>query len=172
MKIILIAAITIDGKIAKYSGHTVDWTSKKDKQFFRDETKKAGVVIFGSTTYRAIGRPMPQRLNIIMTRNPNRFSDEEEKGLIEFTNESPHAIIARLTTQGYETAVIGGGSEIYSLFLKSRLINEIYLTIAPRIFGQGVNLFSEIDLDDLTLELFDVSRLGAGEVLLKYHILL
>ncbi len=170
MKIILIAAITINGKIAKYKGHTVDWTSKKDKQFFRDETKKAGVVIFGSTTYRAIGRPMPDRLNIVMTRNLVSFSDQWKKGLLEFTNESPNVIVASLKKHGFKSMVIGGGSEIYSLFLQNGLIDEIYLTVAPRIFGKGVNLFSEIDIADLKLELFDVSRLDQGEVLLKYRV--
>lgn len=170
MKIILIAAITIDGKIAKYPGHTVDWTSKKDKQFFRGETEKAGVVIFGSTTYKAIGRPMPNRLNIVMTRNPARFSDQKKKGLLEFTSESTKSLIASLQKRGFKNVVVGGGSEIYSLFLQKGLINEIYLTVAPIIFGKGVNLFAEIDMADLKLELFDVSRLGNEEVLLKYRV--
>lgn len=171
MKIILIAAITINGKIAKYVGHNVDWTSKEDKQFFRNETKNAGVVIFGSTTYRAIGRPMPDRLNIVLTRNTASFADKEKYGLLEFTSDTPKAIVAALAHRGFTSVIIGGGSEIYSLFLQAGLIDEIYLTIAPKIFGRGVHIFGEMELDHLPLELTEVKRLGDDEVLVKYKVL-
>ena len=171
MKTVLIAAITIDGKIAKYPGHNVDWTSKEDKQFFRAETKKAGAVIFGSTTYRAIGRPMPDRLNIVMTRNPADFANEENAGLLEFTSNAPEKILAALGAREFSTVVIGGGSEIYSLFLQAGLIDEICLTIAPKIFGKGVSLFKEIEIDKIELELIEVRKLGEGEVLVRYKLL-
>lgn len=168
MTTILIAAITLDGKIAKSAYHNVNWTSKTDKQFFRKKTRKAGAVIFGSNTYEAIGRPMPKCLNIIMTRQPHKYQSKTQEGLLEFTSDSPQAILSDLTKRGFKKAVIGGGSAIYSLFLKEKLIDEIYLTIAPKIFGKGVSLFQEIDVDESDWELIDISRLEKSEVLVKY----
>jgi dihydrofolate reductase len=171
IKKILIAAITLDGKIAKSADHDVDWTSKEDKAFFRDETKKAGVVIFGSSTYKAIGRPMPDRLNIIMTRHPEDYADKEKEGLLEFTTDDPQTILEKLAKRGFNKVVIGGGSAIYSLFLEKKLIDEIYLTIAPKIFGKGVDLFKEMDIENVGLELLEVGKLGnGGEVLMKYKL--
>lgn len=171
MKKIIIAAVTADGKIAKNSKHNVDWTSKEDKDLFRSETKKAGVVIFGSKTYGAMGKELPGRLNIIMTKNPKKYSDKEKKEVLEFTSKSPKAILDNLAKRGYNKVIIGGGSDIYSLFLQSKLVDEIYLTIVPKIFGKGINLFKDMNIKEMNLELVGVEKTGGnGEVLIKYKL--
>ncbi|MEK9166039.1 MAG: dihydrofolate reductase family protein [Patescibacteria group bacterium] len=170
MKTVLIAAVTLDGKIAKSAYHNVNWTSKKDKLFFRKETQKAGAVIFGSNTYKAISRPMPKCLNIIMTRQPQKYQSKTQEGLLEFTSDSPRVILDKLAKKGFKTAVIGGGSAIYSLFLQAGLIDEIYLTVAPKIFGTGVNLFKDMEINEVNWRLINVGKLGKGEVLVKYKI--
>lgn len=169
MKTILIAAITLDGKIAKEAGHNNNWTSKTDKEFFRSEVKKAGAVVFGAGTYQTMGRrAMPGALNIIITRTPARYQKHSITGRLEFTADSPQTIIDKLENKGIRCLIIAGGQSIYSLFLQAGLAQEIYLTLAPKIFGRGLNLFKEIGDLDLTLELLSVHRLDAGEVLLKY----
>ncbi len=177
MKKVLIAAMTLDGKIARHAVHDVNWTSKEDKNFFREETKKAGVVIFGTNTYKAIGRPIPDRLNIIMTRDLEKYSAKTIRGLLEFTSDSPKVILDKLVQRGYEKVVIGGGSAIYFLFLKEKLIDEVYLTLIPKIFGKGIGLFKGLNsgfnldgFDEVDLELIDISKLGIGEILLKYKV--
>ncbi|MFH1713114.1 MAG: dihydrofolate reductase family protein [Candidatus Jacksonbacteria bacterium] len=170
MKTVLIAAVTLDGKIAKSAYHNVNWTSKEDKQFFRKETRKAGAVIFGSNTYKAIGKPMPRCLNIIMTRQPQKYQSQTQKGLLEFTTDSPSVILDKLTKRGFKKAIIGGGSAIYSLFLQANLIEEIYLTVAPKIFGKGISLFQDVEIDEVNWRLIDVGKLGEGEVLMKYKL--
>lgn len=170
MKTVLIAAVTLDGKIAKSAYHNVSWTSKGDKQFFRKETRKAGAVIFGSNTYKAIGKPMPRCLNIIMTHQPLKYQSQTQEGLLEFTSDSPNAILSGLTKRGFKKAIIGGGSAIYSLFLQAGLIDEIYLTIAPKIFGKGISLFQDVKIDEIDWKLMEIGRLGDGEVLVKYKI--
>lgn len=170
MKTVLIAAVTLDGKIAKSAYHNVNWTSKEDKQFFRKETRKAGAVIFGSNTYKAIGKPMPRCLNIIMTRQPQKYASKEQKNIIEFTSDAPKEILSNLTKRGFKKAIIGGGSAIYSLFLQANLIEEIYLTVAPKIFGKGISLFQDVEIDEVNWRLIDVGKLGEGEVLMKYKL--
>jgi len=168
MKKILIAAITLNGKIAKNKNHNVTWTSKKDKIFFRSQCKKAGVVVFGSRTYKTIGRPMPGCLNIVMTREPKKYQNKAKKQILKFTNDSPKTILDKLAQQGYNKVIIGGGQGIYSLFLKKGLVNEIYLTIAPKIFGKGIGIFEETVLPKTNLKLIQTKKLGPSEILLKY----
>lgn len=171
LKKIIIAAITLDGKIAKNSDHNADWTSKEDKKIFRTETKKAGVVIFGSKTYETIGRPLPDRLNIIMTREPKKYIEKQKKNFLEFTSDSPPTILNNLMKRGYNNVVIGGGNGIYSLFLQMKLVDEICLTIAPKIFGQGISLFKDIDIDETDLKLISVKKINKqGEILVKYKL--
>jgi dihydrofolate reductase len=54
MKIILMAAITLDGKIARNEAHFVDWSSREDKKLFFATSKRAGVIILGNNTYKTL----------------------------------------------------------------------------------------------------------------------
>ena len=83
MKLILVMALTVDGKIGKDDAHFPDWTGSEDKKMFKAVTRRAGVVIMGSKTYDTIGKPLPGRKNVILTRNPHRLSEGEAFGLYE-----------------------------------------------------------------------------------------
>ena len=74
MKVILIMAMTVDGKIGKSHDHFPDWTGTEDKRLFAKISRQAGVVIMGSKTFDTIGKPLPQRKNVILTRNRARRS--------------------------------------------------------------------------------------------------
>jgi hypothetical protein len=106
MKITLIMAMTADGKIARHNTHYPDWTGKADKKMFRQLTTAAGVVIMGSRTYGTIGKPLPQRLNWVMTRSPQRFASSEQ---LVFSDDSPTVIVDKLVARGYSAAALTGG---------------------------------------------------------------
>ena len=160
-------AITPDGKIAKHSTQLADWTSKADKKIFVEETKKAGVIVMGKTTYDTIGRPLPNRLNVVMSLEPD--TSKNISGVLEFTNTKPKDLIKELGQRGFENIIIGGGATINGLFLKENLIDEIWLTIEPKIFGEGLPLFKGADVD-LNLELIEVKNLDTNVIQLRYKI--
>lgn len=165
MKLTLMMAITADGIIARDNAHFPDWTCSADKKLFKRLTQDAGVVIFGSRTYDTIGRPLPGRLNVILTRHPERYRPAE--GLL-FHSDTPKHLIAELIRRGYDEAILAGGGIINTLFVKSRLVDEILLTISPKLFGQGLTLFTEkLDLD---LELINVQQLEANTLLIRYAV--
>ncbi|MCA1787036.1 MAG: dihydrofolate reductase family protein, partial [Desulfobacteraceae bacterium] len=139
MDVILLMAMTLDGKIAR--GHTelVNWTGKQDKQYFVKVTRKAGVVVMGSRTFDTIKYPLPGRKNIVMTRDKTRKSDDDN---LVFTDQSPGQIITDLKHQGFEQVAIIGGSVVNSLFAKENLITQIHVTLVPAVFGQGLSLFN------------------------------
>ena len=162
----LIMAITADGKIAKSSSHLTNWTSKEDKAFFMSETKKAGVVIMGKNTYNTFKRPLPNRLNIVLTR-------EEQvsiPGQLEFKNASPKEILDELGQRGYERVALIGGASINGAFLEAGLIDEILLTIEPRLFGKGLDIFSDIDCD-IALSLISIKQLNKDVLCLHYKLI-
>jgi dihydrofolate reductase len=166
MKVTLIMAMTADGMIARHNAHYPDWTGRADKIMFKQMTIKAGVVIMGSRTYATIGKPLPGRLNWVMTRNPGRYRPEEN---LIFSDDSPQAILEELIRRGYKTAALTGGSTINSLFAHARLIDEMIITIIPTLFGQGVPLFSESV--NINLELIGSNELERGTPLLHYRLL-
>lgn len=165
MKVILLMAMTLDGKIARNDHHFPDWTGSEDKKLFVRITKRAGVVIMGSKTFDAIGAPLPDRKNIVMTRDRSRRSVGTE---LVFTDQSPEAVLENLAKIGYEEAILAGGSIVNTLFARANLIDEIIITIAPHIFGTGVSFFA--DEMDLQLELVAVETLGHDHVLLHYRV--
>ncbi len=161
-------AITLDGKIAKFTTHPATWTSKADKKIFVEETKKAGVIIMGQTTYDTIGRPLPGRLNVVM--NPQPDTSKNIPGTLEFTNTQPIELVKELEKRGFNSIIIGGGSTINGLFLKAGLLDEVWLTIEPKLFGEGLSLFKGADID-INLELIDVLRLDANVLHVRYRVM-
>ncbi len=166
MKVILLMAMTADGMIAKNSMQPVDWTGKEDKQYFVRVTKEAGVMIMGSKTFDTIGRVLPGRKNIVMTRDKKRQSKDPD---LIFTDQTPGQILNDLSLQGFTLAALIGGSVANTLFIKENLIDEIHVTIVPRLFGKGLTLFSETL--DIQLELVDVQNISITHVLFKYRVI-
>ncbi|MCX6807999.1 MAG: dihydrofolate reductase family protein [Patescibacteria group bacterium] len=140
MKVIMISAITIDGKIAKKHIEKVNWTGKADKTLFNTITKKAGVVIMGNNTFKSLGsKPLSNRLNIVLTRKPHKSLLPN----LKFTDSNPQKILQNLQDQGFKTVFIIGGAQINTLFARANLIDEIWLTTVPIIFGNGLSLFCQ-----------------------------
>ena len=160
-------ALTVDGKIAKNDKHFANWTSKADKKSFVKTTKKSGVIIMGRKTYATFPKPLPDRLNVVLTQNPQNHEDIPD--LVEFTNSKPQDLLDNLEKKGYESAILGGGSTINSLFIKNQLVDELLLTIEPKLFGQGVDLFKNVDLN-LDLKLLNCEKLDENVLQLRYKI--
>lgn len=165
MKLIVIMAMTADGKIGRTNHHFPDWTCSEDKRIFKRVSLEAGVVVMGSRTFDTIGRALPGRLNVVMTRRPDQYESAEN---LVFWSGSPRSLLDDLNSKGFETVVLAGGATINSLFARDGLIDELYLTIAPKLFGQGLSVFAErLDVD---LELLEVKCLQAQTILLIYRI--
>lgn len=194
MKVILVMAMTLDGKIARHSLEPVDWTGKADKKKFVQITKKAGAVIMGSTTFDTIGQILPNRKNIVMTRNPARLTNHPNtnetiinstrvldstsnsqnsvsinKETLEFTDLTPQEILKALEGEGFDSVALIGGSTVNGLFAQENLIDEVYITIVPRLFGEGLSLLSgELDIN---LELVEMDKIDNNSILLRYNVI-
>nr|AIA14429.1 Dihydrofolate reductase [uncultured bacterium] len=162
MKVFIIAAATADGFIARNDHQHIDWTSQEDKKFFVNMTKESGVMVMGGNTYRTFRNPLPGRRHIVYTRG-------EVKGeAFEKTTENPQDLIKRLKQEGYTSIAIIGGSSIYSMFLDAGAVTDIYLTIEPLLFGEGVKLFDSTL--DTKLELKSSKNLNDDTILFHYKV--
>ncbi|SEO93314.1 dihydrofolate reductase [Aquisalimonas asiatica] len=111
----LIAALTPDHVIGK--GNDLPWRIPDDLRHFK-RTTRGKPVIMGRRNYLSIGRPLPDRHNIVMTRNP----DFQAPGCTVVADAD-----AALTAAGDAREVmIIGGAEIYRLFLPRA--DRLYLT--------------------------------------------
>lgn len=165
MKVVLVMAMTADGIIAHHDSHFPDWTGSEDKKMFKQVSQQAGVIVMGSRTYDAIGRPLPGRLNVVMTRRPEQYTAAED---LMFFNGTPEQLLAKLAAKGFETVILAGGAIINSLFVAAGSIHELLLTISPKLFGTGLTLFAKpLDMD---LELLESRKLAQDTVVLRYAV--
>nr|AIA11687.1 Dihydrofolate reductase [uncultured bacterium] len=161
MKVFIIAAVTADGFIGKDEKHAAFWTSKEDKKRFVELTKRAGVVVMGSNTYATLPRPLKERTNIVYSRSKT-FEGAET------TQKSPQELILELERREFKEVAICGGASIYTMFMKAKVVDHLYLTVEPLIFGKGIKLFNE----ELTSQLTLVSAVQGenGSLLIEYKV--
>jgi dihydrofolate reductase len=104
-KLTAIVAMTPERVIGRDG--TLPWHLPEDLAFFK-RTTSGHPIVMGRTTYESIGRPLPKRRNIVLTRNPEWRADGVE--VIHGPED-----LAGLNLE--EETFIIGGSQIYELFL-------------------------------------------------------
>jgi len=115
-RVYLIGAMSKNRVIGK--NNKLPWKIPDDLKYFKKMTK-GKTVIMGRKTFDSVGRPLPDRNNIVLTRD----TDLKIPGVV-VRNSLEKAL---LSCQPTEQVMIIGGSEIYQAALP--YAREIYLTI-------------------------------------------
>lgn len=131
MKIILIAAMAKNRVIGR--SNTIPWHIPGEQQRFKAITM-GHTLIMGRKTFESIGRALPGRTTIIISRN------REYRAAGCSVAQSFTAAIALCPTE--DTIFIAGGGEIYREALP--LAESIYLSVLDREV-EGDILFPEFD---------------------------
>jgi len=119
----LIAAVASNGVIGK--DNKLPWHLPADLQYFK-KTTLGHPIIMGRKNYESIGRALPGRTNIVLTRNPS-FAAE---GIIKASSLKEAFEIAQKT--GTEECFVIGGAEIYKEALP--FCQKLYITRVHGIF--------------------------------------
>lgn len=175
MKVILVMVMSLDGKTTKwYSSSIYQWTSQEDQQHFFTVIQANNAIIMGSKTFLAAKSVMKlsqNQLRVVMTSTPQKYKQYEQSGVLEFTDDSPGQVIDGLKKKGYIQVLLVGGSTLNTAFLKQKLVDELWITIEPKVFASGTPLFAEGKLDIL-LELQAIQKLNKqGTLILKYDVM-
>jgi len=96
-------------------------------------------LIMGRRTYDSVGKPLPGRINVVVTRNPGALSYPPEVKIASSLQE------AITIAAGDEEIFIGGGAEIFRQALP--IIDRIYLTIVHATL-EGDTFFPDFDPSD------------------------
>ena len=116
MNISLIAALD-KGRVIGNKGQ-IPWYLIEDLKHFQKITKFSAVIM-GRKTFESIGKPLPHRLNVVMTRTPRGITGVEEV-------QSKEEALEVASSFSEEVFVIGG-ENIYTEFMP--LAVRMYLTI-------------------------------------------
>ncbi len=120
MRIAIVVAVSRNGVIGRDGG--LAWKISDDLKRFREITLGKPVVM-GRKTYDSIGRPLPERVNIVVTRRAAPIDGVLTAASVEAALRLGADAGAHLDTE--EICVIGG-AEIYALALP--LASRVYLT--------------------------------------------
>ena len=121
------------------------WHIPEDMKYFREVTR-GSTVIMGRKTYESIGRPLPKRRNLVITRSGGFHPDG-----VEIFPDLDSAIKAA----SGDAFIIGGGS-VYAQAVD--LADEIYLTEIDREYPEADVFFPDFDHDKYLRE-----SVGKGE---------
>jgi dihydrofolate reductase len=125
MRIALIVAVAENGVIGRDGD--LPWRMSDDLKWFREATM-GKPVIMGRKTYDSIGKPLPGRMNIVLTR-----SRSGEQDGVRFARDLPAAIALAAEHGASEACVIGGGG-VYRAAMP--LADRLYVTrIAAKVEG-------------------------------------
>ena len=173
MKTILIFVTTLDGKITKWGNPDIrTWSSGDDQDYFDTIWNDTKIIIMGAGTYDSDPLlPVQKHLYLVMTRHPEKYKSKEVRGQLEFTNENPKELIARLEKESQGKILVVGGPHIATLFLREQLIDELWLTFEPKIFGIGGNFVIEEKID-INLILLNSEKINdQGTLINKYRVI-
>lgn len=154
--IIGIAAVDRQGAIGK--GGKLPWHYSADMKFFR-ETTTGHAVVMGRKTWLTLGKPLKNRLNIVLSRDP---SIEPQESLLVLSDvDSVLSLNESLTTDLF----VIGGAQVYEAFLpriERWIITEVPITVkgADTFMPEGyLDGFKATDSkpigDGLTVEIYE-----------------
>ena len=128
-----IVAVSTNGVIGK--DNDLIWRLSSDLKYFKKVTT-GHHIIMGRKNYESIGRPLPNRTSVIITRN----KDYQADGCVIVNSLSEALNVAR--DNGETEACIIGGGEIYNMSLA--ITDKVYLTEVHEEF-EGDTYYPALD---------------------------
>ncbi|MGJ9414082.1 dihydrofolate reductase [Aeromicrobium sp. CF4.19] len=134
MTVTLVVAVGANGVIGRDGD--MPWPRTGDQRQFKELTTGHPIVM-GRSTYESIGRPLPGRTSIVLTRDPQWHAD----GL-----EVAHSLTDALTlaSDHDDEAFLIGGAQVYSQALAEGLVDRMVITHVQQTVD-GDAWFPELD---------------------------
>jgi dihydrofolate reductase len=171
MNITLMLVSSLDGKITQGAKPGAEWwASPEDQTLFRAQIATHDLLVMGSATYeaaKAIIRPDPAILRIVMTRTPEKYASRPG---LAFSDASPETIVRQAEKAGHTSLLLVGGAVTAGRFLNAGFVDELLITIEPYLFGTGTPLVTGLRRTT-KLKLIECQQLNSqGTLLAQYHI--
>ena len=136
------AIVAMDSQNGIGVNNQLPWHLPNDLKFFKSVTM-GKPIIMGRKTYESLGRPLPGRLNVVISSQ--QVAAPESVVVLN----SIEAALAYVAQQGTEEVFIIGGGQIFAAplpILNTLYITEVHTPVAADIF------FPEISMEDWSLD--------------------
>ena len=154
--LVLFIASSLDGYIAT-KDDSFEWLFNVEGEGdngYSEFYETVDTILLGKRTYDWIMEqdseefPYKNKQCYVFTRSS--IEDTED---VKFINEDVTKFVNKLKSEQGKNIWIAGGGELLHSFIKENLVDELIVTIAPTILGNGIPLFREGDYQlDLTLK--------------------
>ncbi len=102
------------------------WHIPEDYRFFK-QTTQGHTIIMGRKTYESLGKPLPNRRHIVITKSKDFIKKVDKKTLVVSSVKASIEVAKKYSFSKKEEVFIIGGGEIYYQTLD--LVDRIYLTL-------------------------------------------
>lgn len=158
-------AASVDGKISLFRKTPLRWTSREDWRFFQKSLSHFDAVVVGRNTYEASAKRLQKRNTFVLSSRPKTMT---QRGMVTFVN--PEKVNLPKLLKGCKSVAVLGGGAVYQFMLKNKLLDEIFVTVEPIVFGRGKEMFVG-GTRTTRVSLLSVKRLNrTGTLLLHYQI--
>ena len=148
-----IAAMSLNRVIG--AGSRIPWHLPEDFKWFKEMTT-GQVIVMGRKTFEAIGKPLPNRTTIVLSRSQQRIPGVETISSLNQIDPASGRMAGR-------NIFICGGAEVYKQALP--MCSDLYLTLVKREV-EGDILFPPFEND---FELIEELRDGPEFKILHYR---
>jgi dihydrofolate reductase len=155
-KIVLFIAQSLDGYIATKE-ESLDWLFNVDGEGdngYSHFLDTIDTILMGKRTYDWIMRsvegnfPYEDKDCYVFSRSVNLDTE-----YVNFVNEDVITFTNKLKNENGKSIWIVGGGDLLHTFLKEKLVDDLLVTVAPKIIGEGIPLFKTGNYQlDLTLK--------------------
>lgn len=166
-------ATSLDGYIADKDGG-LNWLMEvpmpeDDDLGFSDFLSKVDALVMGRNTYEMVlsfGQ-WPYDIPIYVLSNTLQSLDPNFTNKATLIKGTPSEIIKHLAQKGHNNLYIDGGKTIQG-FLKENLIDEMIITVIPKILGEGISLYERgSDLKKFKTYKTELLSIGAAKMYMK-----
>ena len=148
----LIVAVGENNEIGK--NNQLLWHIPEDLKNFKKITM-GKTVIMGKNTYKSIGKPLPNRKNIVLSRNPLEIEEKIKEDRKKYENENTKLefydnflkVINKYKNLDKEIFIIGGG-QIYEKSLELGIVKRIYMSHIDFSDADADAYFPKINLEE------------------------
>lgn len=168
-------ATSLDGFIARADGD-IEWLIRRDDPSedhgYYDFIKTMDGIVMGRGTFeKALTFDgWHYSVPVVVLSKTLKAADVPEhlRDKVEISASPPRDLMAQLAQKGWKRAYIDGGKTIQS-FLREGLIDDLVITTAPVLLGDGLRLFGPLT-EDISLVHTETHAFPSGLVQSKYRV--
>ena len=170
MKVILFAAMSLDGLLADKSGNE-DFLLDENWNIFGELVAECGCLVVGRRAYEAVRQWPDYNFDDIQAGLKIVVSGDQDIKLDPpfLAASSPEDAINKAMAGNFKSMVVAGGGTINAAFMSENLIDEVVVNINPVLIGSGTPLFFGKDFER-RLSLVEVVKKVDDIVQIKYQV--